>query len=119
MPEAPKDQENMLTAQQAADLLGVPVRTFYDFRLPCYKYGHRCTRWDRADVEEYKRKCRFTSMAKSIAGDSRSIVLSTAPETGLLDSFRKAGVEPRPKRTTESKVLTFTPKRRASSSQPG
>jgi len=57
----------MLTAREAAGLLGISRRAFYDLRLPCYRFGPRLTRWSRADLEEYKNKCRSTSTSRRAA----------------------------------------------------
>ena len=100
----------MLTAKQSAAVLGIPVRTFYDLGLPCYRYGPRCASWAMSDLKEYQAKCRFTSTKPKADGATVSAVALTASVTSLQNSFRKAGAEPKRKPTTDAKVLAFSQK---------
>ena len=51
---------DMLTAAQSSAFLGIPVRTFYDLAIPCYRYGRKCSRWARAEIEAYRHTARAT-----------------------------------------------------------
>ena len=104
----------MLTAREAAALLGVSVRAFYDLALPCYKFGPRLTRWARAELEDYKNQCRCTSTKPKADGASVSAVVLTASVTSLRSSFRKAGAGPKRKPTTARKADVYSLKQPAS-----
>lgn len=81
----------MLTAREAAALLGISVRSFYDLRLPCYKYGPRMARWDVADLEAYKRSCQYTSTSPSNAGAGPSCAASVDADTEHQNFSRLVG----------------------------
>lgn len=81
----------MLTAREAAELLGVPLRTFYDFRLPCFRYGPRCTRWATEDLDAFKESCRIKPRKTRSQVTAKTITLRTVA-TDLRASFARAGV---------------------------
>jgi excisionase family DNA binding protein len=99
----------MLTATQAAKFLSLGTRTMYDLaksgKVACHRMGvgDGALRFDPADLEEYKRQCR--SPATTRAAGSTSLTASSPEPAGsaLTDYFRKAGREPKPKRTSSAK----------------
>lgn len=97
----------MLTVKQAAEVLGVSLRTMYDLAapngpIPCYRIG-RTVRYEQSDLENYKTTCRCTSTKTSPAGVSRLTASSPEGESGLQSYFRKAGLVPKLKPTTRKK----------------
>jgi len=104
-----------MNAREAAKYLGISLRSFYDLGLPCYKYGPRMSRWEKAELDEFKLKCRSTP--RKAAGAGHLTVSLAASGSDLRNSFRKAGVALKPKPTTERKVLAFTQNSPASKSQ--
>ena len=97
-----------LKAKEAAEWLGVPVRTFYALGIPGIRYTPRCTRWELAELQAYKDKCRYTSIKLKPAGASCSTVSLADRDTALRDCFRKVGVELKPKSTIAKKRLGST-----------
>ena len=97
----------MFTARKAAEYLGVPVRSFYEFGIPCYKFGPRRSRWDKADLDAFKAKCR--SIPQKGAGAGHLTVSFKASATDLRNSFRKVGVALKPKHTTARNPAESTP----------
>jgi len=107
---------DMLTARQAASYLGVPLRTFYGFALPCYRYAKRCTRWSLQDLDAFKSACRFTSTAPKPVGVSVSTGSLRDDDTALRNSLRRAGAVPKPKPMIAKKAHVYMPRQRASKS---
>ena len=105
--------DDMLNVSEAAAFLGIPKRTLYDLRLPCYAYSARCTRWKRIDLEEYRESCRFTTTKDKTAGGLCSAVALTARVTSLRSSFLKAGAAPKLKPLTGKSARVFTLKQQA------
>src|SRR5262245_39077950 len=94
----------MLTAKEAAAILGIPVRSFYDLGLECYRYGPRLTRWKRSTVEEHRERCRSTSTSPSSDGDGPISDASLAVAVSAAPSFSpQAGRAPRRKRSIRRK----------------
>lgn len=96
----------MLTATQAAQVLGVSKRTIYTLAakglLPCYRIGS-VIRFEQADLDAYKASCRSASTPAINAGDFSSIARQAAGESALLNYFREAGIAPRPRNSTGAK----------------
>ena len=90
-----------MKAPEVADLLDLSVRKVYELadsgELVSYRHG-RALRFDLADVEEYKAKCRSHGTKRASVGNISYAELS-APgvESALIERFRAAGVEPRRK----------------------
>ena len=53
---------SLLTARQAAELLGISRRAFYALGLPKFKAVTRNARWKRDDLVEFKFRCRVEAM---------------------------------------------------------
>jgi excisionase family DNA binding protein len=57
-PEKPKNKESLLTTEEAAELLGVAVKTIQtwvaDRYMPFVKLSTKCLRFDRNDLEQWK-----------------------------------------------------------------
>lgn len=92
----------MLTAKEAADLLGVERRTVYDLAaphgpIPCYRMGKRCIRFTEEDVAEYLQACRHTTMTPTISGDIGSTKLFTVSVSASENCFQKRGLGRRQK----------------------
>ena len=47
------DPEPLLTAEQVADLLRLPVKSVYDLGIPRIRLGKRRVRWRPADVSAF------------------------------------------------------------------
>lgn len=98
----------MLTAAQVAPLLGLSVRAVYDIDesdLPRYRVGagRGAVRFDPADVEQYRLRCRSAGTPATSAGASSSTVSLRVDATALAAYFRKAGVKPKLTLTTSRK----------------
>ena len=105
---------SLLTAKEAAPLLGLKPRTLYALaaagKIACHRLGvgDGAIRFDPADIEAYKQSCR--SPATMPAAGSSSLIASS-PELGgsaLTDYFRKAGREPKRSPTTRRKAPAST-----------
>jgi excisionase family DNA binding protein len=98
----------MLTAKQAAPMLGLKPRTLYALaaagKIACHRMGvgDAAVRFDPADIEAYKQSCR--SPVTTPAAGSTSLTASLPEQgSGLTDYFRKAGREPKLKPSTSGK----------------
>lgn len=96
-----------ITVQAAADMLGINKRTMYDLAapagpIPCYRIG-RAVRFEKSDIENYKKSCRYTSIKQPIVGVTRLTASSPDGESELQSLFRKAGLVHKPKRSTRKK----------------
>ena len=96
----------MLKADEAGKLLGLSARKMYALaeagEIACHRFGS-AVRFDPADLEEYKNRCRSPATTPD-AGCSSLIASSPEPAgSALTDYFRKAGREPRRKPTTSAK----------------
>lgn len=97
----------MLSVKQAAELLGVSLRTMYELAapngpIPCYRIG-RAVRYDQSDLESYKKTCRCTSTRQRADGVLNLTASSTDSASGLLNYFRQAGLAPKSKTTNREK----------------
>lgn len=102
----------MLTAEEAAKLLGISKRTIYELAapagpIPCYRMG-RTVRFERTDLDEYAKSCRYTSTKTSHVGVLNLTASSPEGESGLLKLFRKAGLDPKRKPTSKKKRRDFS-----------
>lgn len=102
-----------MKAREVAEFLDVSVRKVYELAdsgaLVSYRYGS-AVRFELADVEEYKTKCRSHGTKPASVGNISYAELS-APgvESALIDRFRAGGVEPRRKRMTTAKRPDYSP----------
>lgn len=99
----------MLTAKEAAPLLGLKPRTLYALaaagKIACHRLGvgDGALRFELADIEAYKTACRSPATTPA-AGCSSLTASSPEPDGSALTAyFRKAGREPRRKPTTSGK----------------
>ncbi|AZW14254.1 hypothetical protein CS344_20305 [Bordetella bronchiseptica] len=109
----------MLSADEAASVLGVAKRTVYDLAapagpIPCHRIGRRLL-FSREDLAEYLTSCRFTETKRAVASYLNSTVSLKASESGLESYFRRRGHEPRLTPTTGKNVHDSTPLRLVSS----
>jgi excisionase family DNA binding protein len=105
-----------LKAPEAAEYLGLSLRTFYYFvqqgKIPRIIYGPRVTRFDTASLDAYRQSCRSDTIKVRNAGASNSTGnFPTENDTALLNSFRKAGVKIKPEHLTYRKAPACTPLR--------
>lgn len=112
----------MLKAAAAGKLLGLSARKMYALadsgEVACHRFGS-AVRFEEADLEEYKNRCR--SPATTPAAGCSSLTASS-PEPGgsaLTDYFRKAGRAPKRKPMTSGKRRDSTSLRLVESSQSG
>ena len=88
----------MLTAADVAAQLGLSKRKVYELaasgRLAHYRFGD-AVRFEQADVDTYRAACRSNGTPATSAGGGSSSAVWRASATGILDCFRKAGVEPK------------------------
>jgi excisionase family DNA binding protein len=91
----------MLTAKEAAALLGVAPRTMYSLAapagpLPCYRVG-RALRFEQTDVFDYKEQCRCVPVQRVQAPSPRTFTIraSSIEGSALRESFRKLGIKPK------------------------
>jgi excisionase family DNA binding protein len=111
----------MLTAAEAAKLLGLSARTMYDLakagRVKCYRMGlgAGAVRFDPADLEEYKRTCQ-SSVTTPAAGCISSAVQLPGSDSALTSFFRKAGRGPKQSDSTSRKRRDKLPLRLVSDS---
>jgi excisionase family DNA binding protein len=99
------EAHTLLKAAQAGRLLGLSARTMYALaaagKIACHRMGvgDAAVRFDPADLEAYKQSCR--SPATTPAAGCSSLTASLPESASALTAFfRKAGREPKPKRTT-------------------
>ncbi len=108
----------MLTAQEAAKLLGVSKRMMYDLAaphgpVPCTRYSTKYVRFKQEDIKDYEKSCQYTSTKPQIVGVSHLTASSPAGESGLQNFFRKAGLEPKRKPMIKKKQQDFLRKQPA------
>ena len=107
--------DSPIDADEASRILGLSSRTLYDLAdrgiLPCIRYqGVRAVRFERGVIERYKNKCRTGGTVKSNAGAGVLTYAWQGSDSGLRNSFRKAGAKIKPRNTTESKRKGSLPK---------
>lgn len=95
----------MLKAAEAGKLLGISARKVYALaesgEIACHRFG-AAVRFDPADLEEYKTRCRSpaTTPAAGCSNLTRSLQESGS---ALTNYFRKARPERKPTSTTSGK----------------
>ena len=95
----------MLTAREAAEILGISIRMVYELAapvgpIPCFRYTSRCLRFDRADIEQYLKSCRIeqVKMPPFRVPLGRTITLRASDpngESNLRKFFREKGIVPK------------------------
>jgi predicted DNA-binding transcriptional regulator AlpA len=110
----------LITARAVAAMLGISQRAVYQIPeadLPRYRLGagRGAVRFDPADVHTYRAACRSAGTPATSAGASNSTRVFKAAASGLLNSFRAAGVAPRLTPMTAPSLPASTPLRLASS----
>jgi excisionase family DNA binding protein len=89
----------MLTAANVAAMLGLKERTVYalakDGELPCHRFN-TSVRFELADVEDFKAKCRSASTKPNRRGSGSSRPALMAKSTDIAASFRAVGVSLKP-----------------------
>ena len=103
-------EERKIAADEAARLLGISKRAVYDLAaphgpIPCFRYGAKCVRFNLTDILEYDKSCQHTLIVQKIVGVMSSTRLSVETESALLSSFRKDGIEPKPKTSQQKRTL--------------
>lgn len=103
----------MITAQEAAKVLGVSARMMYSLAapngpIPCSRYSAKCVRFSPEDLDEYKKSCLHTSIQQKVAGSLSSTRLSITSESALQKLFRKAGIAPKPMPSQKRKRIDST-----------
>ncbi len=89
----------MITAKEAAAMLGLSLRSIYDLaapqgQIPCARFGTRKgIRFEKEDIEEYKKTCRFLPIKPVVVGASRLTASSPESATALQKCFQKAGLK--------------------------
>lgn len=98
----------MLTAAEAGKVLGLSARTMYDLARAGKIAHHRmgvgdgAVRFDPADLEEYKNRCRSPATTPD-AGSISSAVQLPGSDSALTSYFRRAGRGPKPTDSTSKK----------------
>ena len=109
----------MLTARQAAEHLGLSLRTIYTLaaqnKLACHRFG-KAVRFDLSDLEALKTQCRSPATTPA-SGTTSLTVTSTGSGSGLTSYFRKAGRAPKPTHSTVGNRQGFTTLRLVEQSQ--
>jgi excisionase family DNA binding protein len=91
----------LITAKEAADIMGISVGAVYDRAaprgsLPCYRFGG-ALRFDPADVDAYMQSCRCEPVARikmSWPLSVQNLKALLPGEYSLLKCFRKDGLDP-------------------------
>lgn len=86
----------MLTAAAVAAMLGLKERTVYalasDGTLPCHRFN-TSVRFELADVEDFKAKCRSPGAKQGKGGSGSSRPALMGKSTDIAASFRSVGVK--------------------------
>lgn len=99
----------MLTAKEAAPLLGLKPRTLYALaaagKIACHRLGvgDGALRFELADIEAYKTACRSPATTRAAGSTSSTARFPELDGSALTSYFQKAGREPKPKRSTSTK----------------
>ena len=93
-----------MNVRDVAEILEVSVGMVYALAapagpIPCCRIRTRII-FDRADVLEYQRSCRFTEIKNAVASSSTSPARLRVDESALQKSFRALGIKPKPMRLT-------------------
>lgn len=95
----------MMTAAEAAAHLRISTRKMYDLaasgEVACHRFGG-AVRFDPADLEEYKTRCRSPATTRA-AGSTNLTASLPGSDSGLTAYFRKVGREPKRKPSTSGK----------------
>ena len=87
----------MLSAAEAAVLLGVQRRTIYDLAspsgpIPCYRLGKRCIRFLEQDLLDYVHKCRIQPAASNAARIEVEIKRKLSQPVNTPNCFERLGL---------------------------
>lgn len=88
-----------LSAQEAAEFLGVSARWVYDHAapngpIPCFRMGGRLV-FDRSDLSEYLQSCRYTKTQRSVVTSLSSTPILRSGESEFEKFCRENGLKPR------------------------
>ena len=114
----------MLTAAEAAPMLGLKPRTLYALakagKIACHRLGvgDGAVRFELADIEAYKQSCRLPATTQAVGSTNLTASLPES-DSGLTAYFRKAGREPKRKTSTSGKQRGSTSLQLVASSQNG
>ena len=113
-----EEGREMLSAGEAARLLGISARMVYSNAapkgpIPCYRFGGRVS-FDRRELAEYKASFRCTEIKKRVVSSLNSTDISTGGESGLESVFQRLGIKPRRTPSTDRSPRASTPSRPAS-----
>jgi excisionase family DNA binding protein len=115
----------MLKAAEAGRLLGLSARTMYALaaagKIACHRMGlgDAAVRFEEADVLAYKESCRSPATTRAAGSTSSTARFPELDGSALTSYFRKAGREPKPKRSTTTKQPGATPLKLAYSENNG
>ncbi|NYT76515.1 helix-turn-helix domain-containing protein [Alcaligenaceae bacterium] len=108
--------------QSAADMLGISRSQLYALAapegpIPCMRIGRRVI-FDRADLLEYREKCRYIETKSAVVSSLNSTAASISVESGLESIFRGIGIAPKRTSSTGRKAKGSTESRPALSAVP-
>lgn len=110
----------MISAKEAADMLGVSRSKMYDLaasgKVASYRFDG-ALRFERADLDTYKESCRSVSTAQTSAGVTSLTATLRGADTELASYFRKAGLAPKRTRSTGRNPPGSTPLQLVSASR--
>ena len=98
--------------QKAAAMLGISRSQLYALAapagpIPCMRIGRRVI-FDRADLLEYRDKCRYIETRNAVASSLNSTAASIRNVSGLESIFLKIGVKPKLTSSTAKKAKGST-----------
>jgi predicted DNA-binding transcriptional regulator AlpA len=94
----------VITAQVAAEILGISTRMLYDLAapkgpIPCVRYSAKCVRFDPEDIKAYAESCKCAPRDPvKIAGPTyfaNQRLRAKSEESELVKLFRKGGITPK------------------------
>jgi excisionase family DNA binding protein len=93
----------MITAEEVAEMMGISRGAVYDLAapkgpIPCVRYGRRCIRFKREDVQAHIEACRHTQVQMPSIRDpafGRPLVKLQVSEP--LNCFERLGLKVTPK----------------------
>lgn len=96
----------MLTASEAAAALRISTRKMYALaasgEVACHRFGS-AVRFDPTDIEAYKQSCRLPATTRAAGSTSSTVRFPELDGSALTSYFRKAGREPKQKRSTSGR----------------
>ncbi|NLC23359.1 MAG: helix-turn-helix domain-containing protein [Oxalobacter sp.] len=100
-------QSDRINVKQAAGILGISCRAVYSLAapkgpIPCYRNG-RTVRFDKRDIEEYDKSCRYVMTKETVDGALSLKKLSMADDSVSRNYFQKRGIALKPKHSTKKK----------------